>query len=149
MDATAGRRHTRIMSETPLTVPVPQRGGVVVARDVSGRVLRINGHPESGRVVLSIWQGPSCISTLRLAPEDVPEVCAALVRAAVPPAGWVTPPPDRPDATVTTLPVRAPAGPSGPAPARTIGSLADDVTALARTGWRRARQLLGARDPKG
>lgn len=135
MDADHGSQHTRYMTVMPLAVPVPERGGIIVARDVTGRVLRITGHPESGRVVLSIWQGAVCVATVRLAPEDVSEVSAALVRAAVPAPGWVEPParPDRDGepATVTRLPVRPPT------------SIGDDATALARRGWKELRRRLG------
>lgn len=126
---------------TPLTVPVPERGGIVVARDVSGRVLRITGHPESGRVVLSIWQGPGCIATLRLAPEDVPEVSAALIRAVLPPAAPVEAPEYESETTasVTRLPVR-------PQPGTSIGG---DAAALARRGWTRLRRVFGAGDQPG
>ena len=133
------------MSVTPLTVPVPERGGIVVARDVSGRVLRITGHPESDRVVLSIWQGPGCIATLRLAPEDVPEVSAALIRAAVPPPDWVErpsrEPADNETASVTRLPVR-------PQPDDSLGAIGADAAALARRGWRQVQRIFGPRDPR-
>ena len=62
--------------------PLPRHGDVVVGRDVAGRTLRVSGHPESGRVVLSIWQGAVCRATLRLAPEDVDDVVAMLARSA-------------------------------------------------------------------
>lgn len=63
--------------------PLPQHGDVVVGRDAAGRTLRVSGHPESGRVVLSIWQDTVCRATVRLAPEDVPEVLAMLARTAL------------------------------------------------------------------
>lgn len=63
--------------------PVPARGAVVVGRDRSGRALRISAHPEMSRVVLSIWEGNRCIGTLRLAPQDVPDVVRALTEAAL------------------------------------------------------------------
>lgn len=73
------------MTVTPLTVrALPHRGDVVLGRDVAGRVLRVSGHPECDRVVLSIWQGPLCVATLRLAPEDVPHLVATLVRSVLP-----------------------------------------------------------------
>ena len=56
---------------------------MLVARDIPGRVLRVSAHPESGRVVLSIWQDARCLATLRLAPEDVPEVLRSLGSALV------------------------------------------------------------------
>ena len=61
----------------------PRQGDVLVARDIPGRVLRVSAHPESGRVVLSIWQDARCLATLRLAPEDVPEVLRSLGSALV------------------------------------------------------------------
>ncbi len=66
--------------------PIPRHGDVVVGRDVSGRTLRISGHPESGRVVLSIWQDTVCKATVRLLVEDVPAVVEMLARSAIAPA---------------------------------------------------------------
>ncbi|WP_406829806.1 hypothetical protein ABEG17_12480 [Pedococcus sp. KACC 23699] len=66
--------------------PLPRHGDVVVGRDVSGRTLRISGHPESGRVVLSIWQDTVCKATVRLLVEDVPAVVEMLARSAIAPA---------------------------------------------------------------
>jgi hypothetical protein len=63
--------------------PLPRHGDVIVGRDVAGRTLRISGHPESGRVVLSIWQDTVCRATLRLAMEDVADVVAMLTRSAI------------------------------------------------------------------
>jgi hypothetical protein len=72
------------MAGTPVTVsPVPARGAVLVGRDRAGRALRISAHPELSRVVLSIWDGNRCIGTLRLAPQDVPDVVRALTEAAL------------------------------------------------------------------
>jgi hypothetical protein len=67
--------------------PLPTRGTVLLGRDVAGRALRISSHPEAGRVVLSIWQDATCVATLRLADEDVPELVRALSAALVPAAG--------------------------------------------------------------
>jgi hypothetical protein len=66
--------------------PLPRHGDVTVGRDVAGRTLRISGHPESGRVVLSIWQDSVCRATVRLAPEDVPHVVEMLARSAIDPS---------------------------------------------------------------
>jgi hypothetical protein len=63
--------------------PLPRHGDVIVGRDVAGRTLRISGHPESGRVVLSIWQDTLCKATLRLFPEDVPHFVEMLTRTAI------------------------------------------------------------------
>ena len=65
--------------------PHPRHGDVVVGRDVSGRTLRVSGHPESGRVVLSIWQDTVCKATVRLLAEDVPAVVEMLARSAIAP----------------------------------------------------------------
>lgn len=58
--------------------PAPQRGTVLVGRDVAGRALRVSSHPEHGRVVLSIWQGAQCLATVRLAESDVPDLVRTL-----------------------------------------------------------------------
>jgi hypothetical protein len=63
--------------------PLPAHGDIVVGRDRAGRVLRVSSHPELGRVVLSIWQGGSCLATVRLAPDDVPDLVRVLTAAAV------------------------------------------------------------------
>ncbi len=63
--------------------PLPTRGTVLVGRDVAGRSLRVSGHPEAGRVVLSIWQDTTCLATLRLAEADVPDLVRALAAGLV------------------------------------------------------------------
>jgi len=69
--------------------PAPRRGDVVVGRDTVGRALRISSHPEYGRVVLSLWQDGRCIGTVRLAPEDVPDLVRSLTSAVLPEPGDV------------------------------------------------------------
>lgn len=61
--------------------PLPAHGDIVVGRDVAGRVLRVSAHPELDRVVLSIWQGGRCTSTVRLAGADVPDLVRVLTQA--------------------------------------------------------------------
>jgi hypothetical protein len=58
--------------------PLPSRGTVLAGRDAAGRTLRVSAHPEVGRVVLSIWQDSTCVATVRLAEDDVPELVRAL-----------------------------------------------------------------------
>ena len=58
--------------------PLPRHGSVLAGRDIDGRWLRVSSHPEAGRVVLSIWQDDVCRGTLRLVPEDVPELVRML-----------------------------------------------------------------------
>src|SRR3954470_20555036 len=64
--------------------PLPMIGDVVRGRDVVGRELRISGHPDSDRVVLSIWQDGRCQATVRLSRADIPGVTKALVAGLVP-----------------------------------------------------------------
>ena len=64
--------------------PLPRAGAALIGRDRAGRTLRIANHPESSRVVLSIWQDGTCQATVRLAPEDVASLVAELARALVP-----------------------------------------------------------------
>lgn len=52
-----------------------------MGRGMPGRSLRITPHPERGIVVLSIWDGDVCRATIRLTPEDVDGVVAALMAA--------------------------------------------------------------------
>jgi len=54
-----------------------------MGRDRAGRVLRVTGHPDQGRVVLSIWQEGQCLATVRLAASDVPDLVRALLTATV------------------------------------------------------------------
>ena len=63
--------------------PLPVNGDVVVGRDRAGRVLRVSGHPDLDRVVLSIWQEGRCLATVRLAAGDVPDLVRVLVGAAL------------------------------------------------------------------
>jgi transposase len=58
--------------------PLPRHGTVVVGRDTAGRTLRVSSHPAVGRVVLSIWQDSTCVATVRLAEQDVPDLVRAL-----------------------------------------------------------------------
>jgi hypothetical protein len=64
--------------------PAPHRGTVLVGRDVAGRALRVSSHPEHGRVVLSIWQGPQCLATVRLAEADLPDLVKVLTASLLP-----------------------------------------------------------------
>lgn len=71
--------------------PIPRLGGVF--RDVRGRgrALRVSWHTEDELVVLSLWDGPRCTGTVRLAVDDVPDLLDALAggvgpRHARPPA---------------------------------------------------------------
>ena len=63
--------------------PLPNRGTVLVGRDIAGRSLRISSHPEAGRVVLSIWDHERCVATVRLAETDVPDLVKSLTACLV------------------------------------------------------------------
>ena len=65
------------------TSPAPTRGAVLADRDRPARALRISAHPEAALVVLSVWDGSRCITTVRLAPQDVPDLLKALSAASV------------------------------------------------------------------
>lgn len=66
--------------------PIPRRGVVLPGRDAASRMLRVSFHPEVERVVVSIWDHDICMATLRLAPEDVPDLVRGLTAALLPPA---------------------------------------------------------------
>jgi hypothetical protein len=66
--------------------PLPTHGTVVVGRDTAGRTLRVSSHPAAGRVVLSIWQDTTCVATVRLAEDDVPDLVRALTAGLLRPA---------------------------------------------------------------
>jgi hypothetical protein len=75
--------------------PIPTLGGVV--RDVrgSGRALRVSWHRKDGLVVLSLWGGPRCTGTVRVAAADVPALVEALQLGLGPPV--VADAPDAPE----------------------------------------------------
>ena len=59
----------------------PRRGRarlVLADRDRAGRDLMVSSRPGASGVVLSVWQGPTCLTTLRVAEADVPVLVAAL-----------------------------------------------------------------------
>lgn len=83
--------------------PLPRRGAVLPGRDSDARMLRVSYHPEVARVVLSIWDHDVCVATLRLAPEDVPELVHGLTASLVPPEAV---PPS--GSTTVAIPIRGP-----------------------------------------
>ena len=58
--------------------PVPE--GVEYFLDTRGdaRALRVSWHHEADVVVLSMWRGQECVSSFRLAIDEVPELIAVL-----------------------------------------------------------------------
>jgi hypothetical protein len=49
--------------------------------DERGTGLRVSWHPERDLVVLSVWQGDSCIGTFRMSVQDVPRLSGLLAAA--------------------------------------------------------------------
>ena len=60
--------------------PEPARSVVVPDLRGEGRALRATWHHEAGCVVLSVWRGNVCTATVRLDPDDVPDLVDVLVR---------------------------------------------------------------------
>ena len=60
-------------------VPFPTSGDVISDPRGADRALRVSWHPEDGFVVLSIWRDDHCVSSARVATEDVPGLVHALV----------------------------------------------------------------------
>lgn len=58
--------------------PIPRLGGVVQDVRGAGRALRVSWHGDDGLVVLSLWDGPRCTGTVRVAAADVPTLVEAL-----------------------------------------------------------------------
>jgi hypothetical protein len=58
--------------------PLPTSGEVLLDPRGGGRSLRVSWHPEADVVVLSLWRGPLCTGTFRLAREEVPVLIEAL-----------------------------------------------------------------------
>lgn len=58
--------------------PIPRLGGVLPDARGHGRALRVSWHTEDDVVVLSLWDGPRCTGTARLAAADVPTLIEAL-----------------------------------------------------------------------
>ncbi len=78
--------------------PIPTLGGVVRDARGHGRALRVSWHREDGIVVLSLWDGPRCTGTVRVAARDVPTLVEALQVGlppplVEPPAEPIAPPP--------------------------------------------------------
>ena len=59
-------------------VPFPRTGVVPDARG-GGRALRVSWHHDQGLVVLSVWRGPTCVASTRVAAQDVPDLVEVLV----------------------------------------------------------------------
>jgi hypothetical protein len=49
--------------------------------DERGAGLRVTWHPERDLVVLSVWQGDSCVGTFRMQVQDIPRLSGLLAAA--------------------------------------------------------------------
>jgi hypothetical protein len=67
-------------------LPFPGSGAVLTDVRGENRWMRVTWHDEAGVVVLSLWRDASCVSTLRLAREDVPALVSALVNGLAAPS---------------------------------------------------------------
>lgn len=63
-----------------MTAVAPLPDGVEYFLDARGgaRALRVSWHHEADVVVLSLWRGHECVSSFRLAIDQVPELIASL-----------------------------------------------------------------------
>jgi hypothetical protein len=74
--------------------PIPRLGGVVRDTRGAGRALRVSWHGEDDLVVLSLWDGPRCTGTVRIAAADVPTLVEALQLGLTPPLPEAALPPE-------------------------------------------------------
>jgi hypothetical protein len=58
--------------------PRPAAGAVLGDARGDGRALRVTWHEEAGVVVLSVWRGNLCTTTVRLAPAEVVDLVETL-----------------------------------------------------------------------
>jgi hypothetical protein len=76
LETGAGSAHAR---------PVENTGALSSRRDMfldeRGAGLRVTWHPERDLVVLSVWQGDSCVGTFRMLVQDVPRLSGLLAAA--------------------------------------------------------------------
>jgi hypothetical protein len=62
----------------PASRPLPPVGSVFLDARGDDRALRVSWHSEADVVVLSLWRENVCVSSFRLAIDDVPELIATL-----------------------------------------------------------------------
>lgn len=60
-------------------IALPASGAVLADVRGGGRWMRVTWHEEADLVVLSLWRDNSCVGTLRLDRQDVPDLVNALV----------------------------------------------------------------------
>ena len=92
---------------------IPRLGGVVRDARGAGRALRVSWHGEDSLVVLSLWDGPRCTGTVRVAAADVPTLIEALQVGLRPPLPEPAPAPVAPPPPASGLDILE--GPGGSA----------------------------------
>lgn len=60
---------------------LPVAGALVADGERAGRYLRVAGHPEFGRIVVSVWQEDECLATVRLDRESAADLIGGLASA--------------------------------------------------------------------
>jgi len=68
-------------------VPLPPRGEWLADARDGERALRVSWHHERGCAVLSTWRDGRCVSSARLAPDEVARLVSALVAGLADSAG--------------------------------------------------------------
>ncbi len=58
--------------------PLPQDAEFFLDARGEARALRVRWHQDADVVVLSMWRGGQCVSTFRLAIDEVPDLIASL-----------------------------------------------------------------------
>ncbi len=65
---------------TRSVVPFPASGELFLDARGGERVLRVSWHHEQELVVLSLWRADTCVGTLRLSRDEVPDLIATLAQ---------------------------------------------------------------------
>ncbi|WBB68570.1 hypothetical protein [Micromonospora sp. WMMD812] len=87
-------------------LPIPTFGDLFADTRGEDRTMRVSFHPDRDAVVLSLWSGPVCRGSFRMASGDVPRLLSLLTqvaggRTAGSPPGST--PPDRTDPRATVV----------------------------------------------
>ena len=77
MTAPRAGSHSALMPPPPLTAP----GLWVADQRGNGRGVRVSSHVEGGFLVLSTWKGGTCVSTVRLLPDEAAELVSGITAA--------------------------------------------------------------------
>lgn len=64
-----------------MTAPLQRPGWWVADQRGEGRGVRVSAHDEAGLVVLSTWRAGTCVSTVRLRPDEAADLVSGLAEA--------------------------------------------------------------------